>query len=305
MATYKGIDVSKHNGSINWKKAAAAIDFTVLRAGYGKLASQEDSCFEKNYAETKKQKLPVGVYWYSYAKTKAEAEEEAKACLAAIKGKSFDLPVYYDIEENETLKLGKQRVTAIARAFLSAIEAAGYKGGIYASKSTMETLIDATVKVHYSVWVAHVGKDGAALKNTSYKGKKDIWQYSWKGKVDGISGDVDLDYCYVDISKWKNEETETETKELKPVIEIAREVIDGKWGNGNNRKSKLKKAGYDYTTVQKEVNRILAIRAVAQDVINGKWGNGLMRRIRLGKAGYDYKQVQAEVNYLVEKDSKG
>lgn len=253
----KGVDVSKHNGSINWGHVTA--DFAILRAGYGKIVSQKDPKFENNYLGCKSNSIPVGVYWYSYAKTKAEAEEEAKACLAVIKGKNFELPIYYDIEENETLKLGKQRVTAIARAFLSAIEAVGYKGGIYASKSTMETLIDATVKVHYSVWVAHVGKDGAALKNTSYKGKKDIWQYSWKGKVDGITGDVDLDYCYLDLNSVKKGEAKAEAKARarKTVSELAQEVIAGKWGNGEDRKKRLTAAGYNYNAIQKKVNELI------------------------------------------------
>ena len=306
MATHKGIDVSKHQGNINWEKTAAAIDFAMLRAGYGKLESQKDSCFEKNYAEAKKQKLPVGVYWYSYAKTKAEAEEEAKACLAAIKGKSFDLPIYYDIEENETLKFGKQRVTAIARAFLSAIEAAGYKGGIYASKSTMETLIDATVKVHYSVWVAHVGKDGAALKNTSYKGKKDIWQYSWKGKVDGISGDVDLDYCYLDLNSVKKDEAKAEAKAKarKTVSELAQEVIAGKWGNGADRKKALISAGYSYDDVQAEVNKIIGARkTVTHTVRQGDTLSALSRRYgtTVMKIVADNKRTYPRIspNYIV------
>lgn len=301
-----GIDVSKHNGSINWKKTAAVIDFAVLRAGYGKLASQKDSCFEKNYAEAKKQKLPLGAYWYSYAKTKTEAEEEAKACLEVIKGKSFDLPVYYDIEENETLKLGKQRVTAIARAFLAAIEAAGYKGGIYASKSTMETLIDDSIKEQYSVWVANVGKGGAALKTTSYKGKKDIWQYSWKGKIDGISEDVDLDYCYLSLGTEKEAKTKTEakTEARKTVAELAKEVIAGKWGNGADRKKALISAGYSYDDVQAEVNKLIGARkTVTHTVRQGDTLSALSRRYgtTVMKIVADNKRTYPRIspNYIV------
>lgn len=301
-----GIDVSKHNGSINWKKTAAAIDFAILRAGYGKVASQKDSCFEKNYTGAKEQGLPVGTYWYSYAKTKAEAEEEAKACLEVIKGKSFDLPVYYDIEEKETLKLGKQRVTVIARAFLAAIEAAGYKGGIYASKSTMESLIDATVRMQYSVWVAHVGKGGSALKATSYKGEKDIWQYSWKGKIDGISGDVDLDHCYLDLDSAKKTETkaETKTEARKSVAELAKEVIAGKWGNGADRKKALISAGYSYDDVQAEVNKLVGVRkTVTHTVRQGdtlsalscRYGTTVMKIVADNKRTYP----RISPNYIV------
>ena len=300
----KGVDVSKHNGNINWDHVTT--DFAILRAGYGKLISQKDLKFENNYLGCKSNSIPAGVYWYSYAKTKAEAEEEAKACLAAIKGKSFDLPVYYDIEENETLKLGKQRVSAIVRAFLSAIEAAGYKGGIYASKSTVEILIDATVKVHYSVWVAHVGKDGAALKNTSYKGKKDIWQYSWKGKVDGISGDVDLDYCYLDLNSVKKDEAKAEAKAKarKTVSELAQEVIAGKWGNGADRKKALISAGYSYDDVQAEVNKIIGARkTVTHTVRQGDTLSALSRRYgtTVMKIVADNKRTYPRIspNYIV------
>ena len=145
----------------------------------------------------------------------------------------------------------------------------------------METLIDATAKVHYSVWVAHVGKDGAALKNTSYKGKKDIWQCSWKGKVDGISGDVDLDYCYLDLNSVKKDEAKAEakTKARKTVSELAQEVIACKWGNGADRKKALISAGYSYDDVQAEVNKIIGARkTVTHTVRQGDTLSALSRR---------------------------
>lgn len=252
-----GIDVSKHNGSIDWNKVknSGKVDFAIIRAGYGKVASQKDEQYIININGATKVGLKVGLYWYSYATSVSDAKAEAKVCLECIGEPTLGLPIYYDIEEKKTLSLGKDKVSKIAETFLAEIEKAGYKGGIYASKSAMETLIGDDIKNKYSVWVAHVGKDGATLKSTSYKGKKDIWQYSWKGKIDGISGDVDLDHCYLDLDSAKKAETKAEAR--KTVAELAKEVIAGKWGNGADRKKALTDAGYDYTAVQTEVNKLM------------------------------------------------
>lgn len=193
-AMYKGIDVSSHQGKIDWNKVkAAGIQFAILRAGYGKSISQKDSCFEANYSGAKAAGIPVGVYWYSYAKTPEEARLEADVFLDVIRNKQFEYPVYYDVEEPTVLALGKDKVSAIIRAFLEEVESSGYWVGLYMSASPLKTLVEDTIKNRYSVWVAHIDVDSPA-----YSGNYGIWQYSWKGKVDGITGDVDLDYCYVD-----------------------------------------------------------------------------------------------------------
>ena len=98
-----GIDVSKHNGVIDWEavKASGKVEFAILRAGYGKLVSQKDVQFERNYSECKRLGIPVGVYWYSYAITPAEATAEALTFLKIIDGKQFEYPVWFDIEERK------------------------------------------------------------------------------------------------------------------------------------------------------------------------------------------------------------
>ena len=100
MANYKGIDVSQHQGNIDFGKVkAAGYDFVIIRAGYGKYASQKDPYFEQNYAGAKAAGLNVGAYWYSYADSTANAKLEAEACLQVIKGKTFEYPIYFDLEE--------------------------------------------------------------------------------------------------------------------------------------------------------------------------------------------------------------
>lgn len=100
--TMKGIDVSVHNGDIDWGKVKTdGIGFAIIRAGYGRLASQKDKRFEQNYSGAKAAGIPVGAYWYSYAMNENEARQEADVFLSVIKGKQFEMPVYFDLEEKK------------------------------------------------------------------------------------------------------------------------------------------------------------------------------------------------------------
>ena len=190
----KGIDVSVHNGDIDWGKVKAdGIDFAILRAGYGRLASQKDERFEQNYAGAKAAGIPIGAYWYSYAMTPEEAELEADVFLSVIKGKQFEMPVYFDLEEKKQFDLGKEQVSAIMRAFLKKVESAGYFVGLYGSASSLTTHTADDIKSWYTIWLAHW------VDQTNYSGAYGIWQHSEKGKVAGINGNVDLDICYKDF----------------------------------------------------------------------------------------------------------
>lgn len=189
-----GIDVSKHQSVIDWKKVKAdGVEFAILRAGYGRELSQKDVQFENNYKGCKANNIPCGVYWYSYAMSAEEAKKEAQTCLETIKGKQFEYPIYFDIEEKKQLELGKAACTEITKAFLETVEKAGYWVGIYSSKSHLETYIAEDVRKRYAVWVAHY-----EVKKTTYSGQFGMWQKSSTGKIDGIKGNVDLNECYVD-----------------------------------------------------------------------------------------------------------
>lgn len=191
---YKGIDVSSHQGKIDWSKVkASGVQFAILRAGYGKVITQKDSCFESNYAGAKAAGIPVGAYWYSYAKTPEDARLEADVLLEVIKGKCFEYPIFFDIEEQSQFALGKEKVSAIIRAFLEEVEKAGYWVGLYMSASPLKQYVTDTILNRYAIWVANYG-----VSKPSYNGSYGIWQYSASGKVDGITGDVDLDNGYVD-----------------------------------------------------------------------------------------------------------
>lgn len=186
-----GIDVSYAQGNINWGHVTA--DFAIIRAGYGREVSQKDAQFENNYAGCKSNSIPVGCYWYSYALTVEDAKKEAAACLSVIKGKTFEYPIYFDVEESAQAKLPKTQMTAIVKAFCDELEKAGYWVGIYSYASFLNDHIDTVTKKRYAVWVAHTG-----VSAPNYNGSYGMWQYSHDSKVNGVSGNVDMNKCYVD-----------------------------------------------------------------------------------------------------------
>lgn len=189
----KGIDVSVHNGKIDWQKVkATGIDFAVLRAGMGKYAKQKDERFEENYAGAKAAGIPVGAFWYSYATTVAEAKQEAAACLEVLKGKQYEFPIWFDQEEKVSFDTGKENCSAMVRAFCDTLEKAGYWAGLYTSRACLQSYIDDSIKKRYSLWVAEWGS------KLNYSGAVGIWQKSCTGCISGISGDVDLDIAYQD-----------------------------------------------------------------------------------------------------------
>lgn len=193
---YKGIDVSYHNGTIDWKavKNSGSVQFAILRAGYGKSISQKDKQFENNYAGCKLNEIPCGAYWYSYALSADEALEEAKTCLDIIKGRRFEYPILFDIEEDRHIKLGREKCSEICRTFCDYLEKNGYYAGIYTFDSFANTNLADNIKKRYSMAIARIGDKP---RYSTYS----VWQYSWKGKINGISGDVDMDYCYTDFEK--------------------------------------------------------------------------------------------------------
>lgn len=193
----KLIDVSHHNGDIDWTKVKNDknnnIEGVIIRAGYGKTASQKDNKFEDNFWDAISEKLHVGAYWYSYALTADEAELEAKAFLECIRGKRFDLPVFFDIEDKTQTHLEKKVCTEITERFMNVIEAAGYFAGVYSFDSFFKDNLSDDIRKKYTIWVARV--ENAAPQIATEWG---IHQYSWKGRIDGIQTDTDLNECRKD-----------------------------------------------------------------------------------------------------------
>lgn len=257
----KGVDLSKHNGTIDFATLSKNVDYAIIRAGYGKLASQKDVKFEEYYAGCKKYGIPVGCYWYSYATSVSEVKQEAQVFLNVIKGKQFEYPVYFDLEEKSAFNTGKSNCSAMVRAFCGALEEAGYYAGLYMSRSPFTTCMESDIKDKYTLWLAEYNS------KLNYSGTVDMWQYGDTGRVNGITGNVDMDYCYKDfpsiikaagLNGFPKDDTSTsQPTPTKSVEEIAKEVLSAQWGNGDERKKRLTEAGYDYAAVQEAVNALL------------------------------------------------
>lgn len=183
-----GIDVSEHQGVINWDqvKASGTVDFVLIRCGYGQnYTSQDDVYWQRNVSECERLGIPYGVYLYSYAKTTAEAESEAAHVLRLIAGKNLSYPVYYDMEDKRTIG---SNYAAIAQTFCNAISSAGYEVGVYASLSWWNDYLTDPVFDNWDRWVAQWNS------TCDYQGEYSLWQYTSQGSVPGISGNVDMNY---------------------------------------------------------------------------------------------------------------
>lgn len=192
-----GIDISTYQGhNVDFNKVkAAGVDFVILRAGYGKYISQKDPTFEGNYARAKAAGLNVGVYWYSYAQTEADAKLEAQVCLQAIAGKQFEYPIFFDLEERSQFNKGAVFCSKITEIFCGELEKAGYFAGLYISRSPLQQYISANTAKKYTLWIAEYAT------NCNYGGTYGMWQNSSTWRVNGVNGNVDHDYSYVDYSK--------------------------------------------------------------------------------------------------------
>lgn len=190
----KGVDVSKYQGEIDWEKAkeSGMVQFAILRAGYGMYESQIDPTFERNYSECKRLGIPVGTYWYTYATSTEQAKKETQVYLKALEGKTTELPNFLDMEYEPNIKaLSKQLRTDICKTFMKEIENAGFKSGLYCSRDWIQNWLYKNQLTGYDKWIAEYG---TSCKYTD--SDLCIWQYTSKGSVPGISGNVDLDYCY-------------------------------------------------------------------------------------------------------------
>ena len=192
-AISKGIDVSYHNGTIDWKKVKQSeVEYAIIRCGYGTNdKSQDDKKWEENVKGCVDNNIPYGVYLYSYADTVEKASSEADHAIRLLQGKKLKYPVYYDLEEDKLRdKISKKTIADIAQTFCDKLSAKGYTVGIYANKDWFTNYLTDSRFNNWTKWVAQY--------NTvcNYRGKYDMWQCSSTGRVPGISGNVDLNYSY-------------------------------------------------------------------------------------------------------------
>ena len=196
-AIFEGVDVSVYQGNIDWNKAKAdGIEFAIMRAGYGKYVSQKDKYFDQNMKNAKAAGLPCGVYWFSYALTPEDAIKEADACYEVIKNYKLEYPVSFDMETESQMKLPKETVAQIIEAFCGRMESYGYYTTLYTYASFLNYKVEDRIFDKYDIWVAHYNTNKPAF-NRNYG----LWQYSCTGSVQGITGNVDRDYVYLDYER--------------------------------------------------------------------------------------------------------
>ena len=195
-----GIDVSGHQGNIDWRKVkASGIQFAMLRAGYG--ANTVDSEFERNAHGCMEEGIPFGVYWFSYAYTPEMARREAEKCISVIREYKVQYPVCYDFEYDSVryarqngVRVTRTLATRLVEAFCGRVEELGYFAMYYSNLDYLERMFAPELRGKYALWYARYasapGETGIGM-----------WQYRDNGRVDGIRGNVDMDIAYKDFAR--------------------------------------------------------------------------------------------------------
>lgn len=192
-----GIDVSKWQGTIDWKAVKnSGVNYAIIRCGYRGSSSGAlvvDPKFEANIKGATSAGIKVGIYFFSQAVNKNEAVEEASMVLELIKGYKISYPVFLDVETSggRADGINKATRTEVIKAFCETVQNAGYTAGVYANKNWLTNKIDTSQLSKYKIWLAQYAA------SPTYTGRYDLWQYSSTGKVSGISGNVDLNWSYL------------------------------------------------------------------------------------------------------------
>lgn len=329
----KGIDVSYANGTIQWDKVkSSGIDFAVIRSSFGSYSSDQiDTQFYNNADGCIKNNIPFGIYHFAYFTSEEKAVEEAKfAVRMANIYKNYVKFIVLDIED-DTERYARQqgaypnwKICVIA--FLGEVRKAGYEPVLYVNQNWLINKLNYDTVKKYKLWYA-------AIDVNTPKYSPSLWQYSWKGHISGINGDVDMNHCY-DETLFNNKTPTvvnnkalfqlTSSKAVDYIVKItANDGVNVRIGAGVNYKilgaipySEIVRIsrqtsgnGYkwglatfgnlqgwialDFTQTVK------AIDELAKEVISGKWGNGDDRKKNLTAAGYDYNEVQKMVNKIL------
>ena len=235
----KGVDVSSYQGKPDWTKVKkAGIEFAILRIHQ---KNGPDTSFEHNYKGCVANKIPVGGYKYSYALTEAEGLTEAEETLAVLAGRELDFPVFYDLEWEKQRKLGKEAVEKIAVTFLERITKSGYRVGIYCNVDWYQNVLSTKLK-SYDLWLArYPAKDDGSVQMRLKPEVGIGWQYSSKGKVAGISGNVDMNIFYKDYKERTEEKKPTTVDKLKEHTDLGHY-----YANNGGKKRYLEKKSNAY-----------------------------------------------------------
>ena len=265
-----GLDISSYQNGINFDAIKnAGINFLILRAGFTGwgtgVSYNKDKCFEDFYSKAKQHNINVGAYWYSCANTKEKGIAEARYMYEnCLKGKQFEYPIYIDVEDTHHQVNNKRGVTDAIIGFCEYLENLGYYVGIYASDiSGFQDKMYLNELNAYDKWVARYGSEPKYVKQYG------MWQSTSSGRINGYNGNLDCDIAYKDYSSIiKNiglngfsKSSTNNTQNINPLDnysdeELAIKVINGEFGNGNERKQKL---GNRYQNVQDIVNNKVCV----------------------------------------------
>ena len=227
-ATARGIDVSEHQGDINWEKVkASGIKYAIIRIGFAGegFGGRCDRKWQRNVEACERLGIPYGVYLYSYAKNVAEATDEANLALKYLANHKPSLPVFYDVEDK---RIDKSALDSTCSTFCNLMEQHGFSTGIYSSLSWFNNYLSTPTLKKWDRWIASWG-----ASSCKYNGTFSYWQYTATGFVDGISGYVDLDYSYVDFSSTKSglcwQDNKLFYKNSDGTLASGERCVDGKW----------------------------------------------------------------------------
>ncbi len=290
-----GIDVSKWQGKIDWQKVKnSGIEFAFIRIGYrgeNGIIYKDDNA-DYNIQQAQKAGVLVGVYFFSTAVSEAEAREEAEWTLQAVEGYPISYPIVYDCEGyknslNRMFDLTAEQRTNNAIAFMSTVEEAGYDAMFYGAKGEIanEAYWDiARIEKEYKVWVALYSEVAYPEKEKpDYNGKCAAWQYTNKGHVDGISGNVDMVVCYF---------TKKEAKAKNPSV------------TPETAKAPLTEAEKLYTAVNeqvtaKEVTNLRTAATTKSDIVTTLKNGDIVVRIGVGTNGWSKLQYNGQTVYAI------
>ena len=209
-ASYTGIDVSHHQGTIDWEKVKnSGVDFAIIRCGFAEDKTEyDDRCWQYNVSECERLDIPYGVYLYSYAESVEDALSEADHVLRLVEGHNLSLPVYYDLEENSMIESGLD-LAAVAKAFCGKVSQAGYPVGVYANLNWWTYYLTDECFDNWHRWVARWNE------TCGYDGEYAVWQYTDMGFVEGIDTNVDMNFLIGAPEDHKIWTEKTETPSVK------------------------------------------------------------------------------------------
>lgn len=303
-----GIDVSRWQKGFSLQSAQReGFNTVIIKAGGADSGRYKDSQFENFYSQAVQLGMTIGAYYFGQAFSIADAQAEAKHFISLLQGKNIK-NVFYDVEA-KMLNQGYQHLTDVIKTFVQTMNNAGYNCGVYTSESQFNSRFDDKQLMDYIHWVARYSSKSPTLKSGH---SVDIWQYG--GEVNYIRSNkiagtvVDQNYVYIDFGTEIVVNTDVASKSVSV---LAQEVLEGKYGNGIDRKKNL---GSRYAEVQAEVERILktqsngssakskTIDQLAVEVLAGVYGNGAIRRAKLVLlvGAKTASQVQARVDEIIE-----